>query len=380
MLATKRSRSRSLLAAALAVTGFGATAAADEVQRWGINFPPPASTTAQEIYDIHMLTMGIATILLVIIFAVVIYSLIVHRKSRGYPADQRFHETWFGRWSWVFVPVMVLGVDLTIAGAAQKTLERVWVVPQDQPLLDVKVIGHQWYWEFVYLDHDVKIESRYVPKEEAGIHYLREVDNRLVLPIHQRVRFLHTASDVLHAFWVPELAVKKDAIPGYVTETWVNLTREGVFRGQCAELCGTWHARMPIVVESVSQERFDAWIEDQKQIKLAALAEATAEREWDKDELMARGERLYNTMCAACHQADGSGMPPAFPAIRGSAVATGPIPRHMEVVLKGVPGTAMAAWNSLNDLEIASIITYQRNAWGNDTGDVVQPSDVNAAR
>lgn len=346
----------------------------------GNQLPPPASTTAQEIYDIHMLTMGIATILLVIIFAVVIYSLIVHRKSRGYPADQRFHETWFGRWSWVFVPVMVLGVDLTIAGAAQKTLERVWVVPQDQPLLDVKVIGHQWYWEFVYLDHDVKIESRYVPKEEAGIHYLREVDNRLVLPTHQRVRFLHTASDVLHAFWVPELAVKKDAIPGYVTETWVNLTREGVFRGQCAELCGTWHARMPIVVESVSQERFDAWIEEQKQVKLAALAEATAEREWDKDELMARGERLYNTMCAACHQADGSGMPPAFPAIRGSAVATGPIPRHMEVVLKGVPGTAMAAWNSLNDLEIASIITYQRNAWGNDTGDVVQPSDVNAAR
>lgn len=380
MSATKRSLPKYLLALGAAIAGLGGTAAAEEVQRWGVNFPPPVSTTAQEIYDIHMFTAGIGTVLLVLIFAVVIYSLIFHRKSRGYPADQHFHETWFGRWSWVFVPIMVLGVDLTIAGAAQKTLERVWVVPQDQPLVDVKVIGHQWYWEFVYLDHDVTIESRYTSPEEAGIHYLRDVDNRLVLPTHQRVRFLHTSSDVIHAFWVPELAVKKDAIPGYITETWVNIQQEGVFRGQCAELCGTWHARMPIVVESVSQEAFDDWIEEQKEIQVAALAEAAAERDWDKDELMARGESLYNSRCAACHQVDGSGMPPAFPAIKGSPVAKGPISEHIGIILNGVPGTAMAAWNSLNDLEIAAIVTYQRNAWDNDTGDVVQPADVNAER
>lgn len=380
MLATKRSLPKYLLALGAAIAGLGGTAAAEEVQRWGMNFPPPVSTTAQEIYDIHMFTAGIATVLLVLIFAVVAYSLIFHRKSRGYPADQHFHETWFGRWSWVFVPMMVLGIDLTIAGAAQKTLERVWLVPQDEPLVDVKVIGHQWYWEFVYLDHDVTIESRYTSQEEAGIHYLRDVDNRLVLPTHQRVRFLHTSADVIHAFWVPELAVKKDAIPGYITETWVNIQEEGVFRGQCAELCGTWHARMPIVVEAVSREEFDAWIEDRKETQLAALAEATAEREWEVDELMARGESLYNSRCAACHQVDGSGMPPAFPAIRGSAVATGPISEHIGIVLNGVPGTAMPPWNSLNDLEIAAIVTYQRNAWGNDTGDVIQPADVNAER
>jgi cytochrome c oxidase subunit 2 len=213
----------------------------------GVNFPEPAATTAQEIYDIHMLTMQIATVLLVIVFAVIIYSLIYHRKDKGYSADQTFHESWFGNWSWVIVPALVLGVDLTIAGSAQKTLERVWEPPKDEKLMDVKVIGHQWWWEYEYLDHDLTVESRYVPKEQSGDLYLREVDNRLVLPTGTKIRFLHTSADVLHAFWVPELAVKKDAIPGYITETWVELTREGLFRGQCAELCGTWHSRMPIV-------------------------------------------------------------------------------------------------------------------------------------
>ncbi len=243
-----------------------------------LNFPEPAAGVAQEIYDIHMLTTTIATVLLVIIFSVVGYSLYYHRKSRGYQADQKFHETWFGRWSWVVVPVLVLGVDLTIASSAQKTLEKVWEVPKEEDLLDVKVIGHQWWWEYEYLDHSVeidgqpkpvKVESRYVPEDQSGDRYLREVDNPLVLPVGRKVRFLHTSADVLHAFWVPELAVKKDAIPGYVTETWVDLNREGRFSGQCAELCGTWHSRMPIEVDVVSPEKFATWMEDQKQVMLA---------------------------------------------------------------------------------------------------------------
>jgi len=357
-----------------------------------LNFPEPAAGVAQEIYDIHMLTSTIAAILLVIIFAVVGYSLFYHRKSRGYEADQNFHETWFGHWAWVIVPVLVLGVDLTIASSAQKTLEKVWEVPKGEDLIDVKVIGHQWWWEFQYLDHSVEVdgkpkavtvESRYVPEDQVtpdSAGYLRAVDNPLVLPVGKKVRFLHTSVDVLHAFWVPELAVKKDAIPGYVTETWVDLSREGRFSGQCAELCGTWHSRMPIEVEVVSEDKYNTWVEAQKGLMVASAAEASVDKDWTMDELMEKGMAEYNTKCASCHQITGQGLPPAFPALKGSALAIGDIQAHLNIVLNGKPGTAMVAWNTLNDLELASIITYERNAWGNDTGDLVQPRDIKAAR
>jgi cytochrome c oxidase subunit 2 len=363
----------------------GATAAllltmSDAMAEYGINFPEPAADIAKQIFDIHMLTMSIATTLLIIVFAIVIYSLYFHRKSRGYEADQNFHNSWFGNWSWVIVPLMVLGVDLTIAGKADAVLKKVWEVPKEENIMDVKVTGHQWWWEFEYLDHGIKVESRYAPAEQSGDLYLREVDNHLVLPTGVKIRFLHTSADVLHAFWVPELAVKKDAIPGYVTETWTQLNREGVFRGQCAELCGTWHSRMPIVVESISQEKFAAWVEDKKSIKLAAAAEAGSDKTWSLDELMTKGKTLFDTKCAACHQVTGMGLPPAFPALNGSKIATGPIEGHLNIVLNGKQGTAMQPWNSLNDLEIAAIVTYERNAWDNKTGDVVQPADVKQAR
>ena len=374
MAAPKIRQSTLSIAAAFATWSGGAQA------EMGLNFPEPAATTAQEIYDIHMLTTTISTILLVIVFAVIIYSLVYHRKDKGYEADQNFHKTWFGNWSWIIVPALVLGIDLTIASSAQKTLEKVWEVPKGEDLMDVKVVGHQWWWEFEYLDHDITVESRYVPQEESGDLYLREVDNRLVLPTGKKIRFLHTSADVLHAFWVPELAVKKDAIPGYVTETWVELTREGVFRGQCAEMCGTWHSRMPIVVEAVPQDKFDAWVKGQQDLKLAALAEMESGKTWSKEELMEKGKGLYNSKCGACHQINGEGLPPAFPAIKGSAIAVGPLADHMNIVLNGKTGTAMQPWNSLNDLELAAIVTYERNAWGNDTGDVIQPADVKAAR
>lgn len=376
-------------AAALAATALTTVWTAPAFAEMRFNFPEPAAGVAQEIYDIHMLTTTIATVLLVIIFAVVGYSLYYHRKSRGYQADQHFHQTWFGHWSWVIVPVLVLGVDLTIASSAQRTLEKVWEVPKEADLLDVKVIGHQWWWEFQYLDHSVdvggepkvvKVESRYVPEDKSGDRYLREVDYPLVLPVGKKVRFLHTSADVNHAFWVPELAVKKDAIPGYVTETWVDLNREGRFSGQCAELCGTWHSRMPIEVDVVSPEKFDAWVDEQKQTMLAAAAEASMDKDWSMDELMEKGQSTYNTKCGACHQITGKGLPPAFPPLAGSAIATGPIQGHLDIVLNGKPGTAMVAWNTLTDLELASIITYERNAWGNDTGDLVQPRDIKAAR
>jgi cytochrome c oxidase subunit 2 len=209
---------------------------------------------------------------------------------------------------------------------------------------------------------------------------LREVDNHLVLPVGKKVRFLHTSADVNHAFWVPALAVKKDAIPGYVTETWVDLDREGTFRGQCAELCGTWHSRMPIVVDVVSQEKFAGWMDEKKKTMLAAAAEASSDKTWTKDELMEKGKTAFNTKCAACHQVNGKGLPPTFPPLAGSKVATGPIDEHLSTVLNGRKGTAMVSWAALSDLELASIVTYERNAWGNDTGDVVQPKEIKDAR
>jgi len=377
---------------ALSVFSFLAGGAGTAGAEMALNFPEPAAGVAQEIYDIHMLTSAIATVLLVIIFAFVGYSLYYHRKSRGYEADQKFHETWFGQWSWIIVPVLVLGIDLTIAGSAQKTLEKVWEVPKDVELMDVKIVGHQWWWEYEYLDHSVeidgkpksvRIESRYLPEDQAGedtAGYLRAVDNPLVLPVGKKGRFLHTSADVLHAFWVPELAVKKDAIPGYVTETWVDLNREGRFSGQCAELCGTWHSRMPIEVEVVAEEKFNSWMEEQKQTMLAAVAEAAMDKDWAMEELMEKGRASYNTKCAACHQITGKGLPPAFPALKDSPIAKGPIEKHLDIVLNGKEGTAMVAWNTLTDLDLAAIITYERNAWGNDMDDLVQPRDVKAAR
>ena len=372
------SRSDAVVKISSVLIGFiGCTTASAE---YGINFPEPAAAVAQEIYDIHMLTMRISTALLIIVFAFVFYSLYFHRKSRGFQADQEFHNTWFGNWAWVIVPTLVLGVDLTIANNANIVLKKVWEVPKGEDLMDVKVTGHQWWWEFDYLDHGIKVESRYTPKEKSGDLYLREVDNRLVLPTNRKIRFLHTSVDVNHAFWVPELGFKKDAIPGYVTETWAELDREGVFRGQCAELCGTWHSRMPIVVESVSPEKFAGWVKQQQELKVAMAAEASVDKTWTKDELMEKGRDAYNTKCAACHQITGLGLPPAFPPMKGSPIATGPVKEHIAVVMKGREGTAMQAWESLNNLEIAAIITYERNAWDNNTGDVVQPIDIKHAR
>ena len=180
---------------------------------------------------------------------------------------------------------------------------------------------------------------------------------------------------------MPALGFKKDAIPGYITETWAEIDSEGVYRGQCAELCGTWHAKMPIVVEAVSEEQFATWLADAKAAQAAAAAEAAADKTWSMADLMEKGKGLYNTKCASCHQINGEGPAPAFPALKGSAMALGPVGPHIDIVLNGKPGSAMPPWKGLlNDLEIAAIVTYERNAWGNDTGDLVEPADIAAAR
>jgi len=344
------------------------------------NLPEPASTITREIYDLHMLTAWVATIIMIIVTGIILYALINFRKSKGYKPDMEFNNTWFGRWSWALVPAIVLGIDFSIAGSATKTLQN--IESHDPADVTVKVTGSQWKWTYDYMDDDVKIVSnlnKNVPVDDDL--YLRDVDNRLVLPTNKRIRFLHTATDVLHAWWVPAIAYKKDSIPGYINETWTVIDKEGVYRGQCAENCGTGHAFMPIVVEAVSPEKYDEWMSGQKVAMVAAAAEASADKTWELSELMERGEKIYNTSCGACHMPTGAGIPGVFPALKGSPVATGDVAKHIGIVLKGVSGTAMAAWGGqMNDLELASVITYERNAWGNDTGDAVQPADVKAAR
>jgi cytochrome c oxidase subunit 2 len=371
------SRSKTFLAglATLVLLTLASTASAE----YGFNLPEPVSPLTKEIFDLHMLTTRIATWIMVIVIAIVVYAVIRFRKSKGYQADQNFHKGAFGTWSWILVPVIVLGIDLSIAGSAKHALNQ--VEDYSDADMTVKVTGSQWKWTYEYMDHDVKIISTLLPKEQAGAKYLREVDNPLVLPTNKRIRFLHTSSDVLHAWWVPSIVYKKDSIPGYIQETWTIIEKEGRYEGQCEEICGTGHAFMPIVVNAVSQDKFDSWMAEKKAAMAAAAAEASSDKVWSKDELMAKGEQIYNTNCAACHQPTGEGVPGVFPALKGGVIATGPIEKHFNRVLNGKPGTAMAAWrDQLNDLDLAAVITYERNAWGNNKGDAVQPADVKAAR
>lgn len=346
---------------------------------YGLNLPEPQSPVTREIYDLHMLTAGVATVIMIIVTAVIVYTLWKFRRSTGYEADQNFNSSWFGTFGWILVPVVVLGIDLSIAGSASKTFDL--VEDQSEPDMTLKVVGSQWKWTYEYLDDDIKVVSNLKQLEPDNPLYLREVDNPVVLPVGKRIRFLHTATDVLHAWWVPAIAYKKDSIPGYINETWAIIEKEGTYRGQCAENCGTGHGYMPIVVNAVSEDAFRQWVAEQQAAKAAAAAEASADKTWTLDELMARGEETYNKVCAACHQVNGQGLPPAFPGLVGSAIVTGDIAAHLDIVLNGKAGTAMQAFGpQLNDLELAAVLTYERNAWGNDTGDLVQPGDIAAAR
>lgn len=366
-------KSIKLLAASLLLTPF------QVIAEFKYNLPEPAATITSEIYDLHMLTTYVAIIIMILVTAIIGYSLYTHRKSQGYEADQKFHEGWFGTWSWILVPVIVLGIDFSIAKDAIGTLNKVESYPEAD--ITIKVTGSQWKWTYEYLDEGIKFTSNLKKLPSDHEFYLRDVDKPVVLPIGKTIRFLHTASDVLHAWWVPSIVYKKDSIPGYINETWTHLTKEGTYRGQCAEMCGTGHAFMPIVVNVVSADEYTSWMVAQQEVTAQAAAEASSDKTWSKDELYARGETIYNTSCLACHQANGEGIAGVFPALKGSKMVTEDKAAHIDIVLNGKAGTAMAPWGpQLNDLELAAIITYERNAWGNDTGDAVQPKDIKQQR
>ena len=346
---------------------------------YGLNLQPPASPIAEEILGLHNMIMVICLIIFVIVFGFMFYSIFAHRKSRGHKAAT-FHESTTIEIVWTAIPFLIL-VGMAIPSTA--TLLKMEDTKSEADIV-IKITGYQWKWRYEYPDHDVSFFSslstprdQIENKAEKGKHYLLEVDNPVVIPVGKRVRFLLTANDVIHAWWVPQLGIKKDTIPGFINETWTVASKPGTYRGQCAELCGRDHAYMPIVVVAVSQEQFTQWVGAQKAQAQAAAADAG--KEWGKAELMAKGGKVY-AQCAACHGAGGAGVGP-FPALTGGKITTGPLADHIKIVLKGKPGTAMQAFGGqLNDADIAAVVTYERNALGNKTGEVVQPAQVKALR
>lgn len=346
---------------------------------WGLNLPTPVTPIGEEILSLHNLIMLICAVIFVGVFSVMFYSLYAHRKSKGHEAAQFSHST-KAEIVWSVIPALIL-----VGMAIPSTATLVHMEDTTEADLTVKITGFQWKWRYDFVDSGVHFYSNLATERaqilnevEKGPHYLLEVDNELVLPVGKKIRFLVTANDVIHSWWVPQLAVKKDAIPGYVNEIWTRIDEPGTYRGQCAELCGKDHGFMPIVVKAVPEQEFDSWIAT----KLAAQegSEHDRARLWSKAELMAKGKQVYDG-CAACHGSDGRGVPNVFPPIAGSEVVNGPLTEHLNVVLNGRVGTTMQAFrDQLDDVDIAAVVTYQRNAFGNDTGDLVQPADISDLR
>ena len=347
---------------------------------YAYNLQVPASTLAENVFQLHNFIMLVCLGIFVIVFGAMFYSLLKHRKSVGHKAAN-FHENTTVEVVWTVIPFLVL---MGMAYPAAKVV--IDMKDTSNPDMTIKVTGYQWKWGYDYLNDDVSIYSTLsTPREQIvgaaakGEHYLLEVDEPMVVPVGKRVRLLITANDVLHAWWVPALGAKQDAIPGFIRDVWFKADKIGTYRGQCVELCGKDHGFMPIVVEVVSEADYRAWVAKKK--GGAEVAAADNAKVFDVAELMVRGEKVYQANCAACHQANGMGLPGAFPAINGSKVATGPVENHVKIVLNGVPGTAMAAFgNQLSDADIAAVVTYQRNAWDNKVGDVVQPAAIASAR
>jgi cytochrome c oxidase subunit 2 len=347
------------------------------------NLPSPVTRVASEIYNLHLIMMGIILVIFIGVFGVMFYSIYAHRRSVGHKAEH-FHENTTIEIIWTVIPLVIL---IAMAWPATKTLLE--IKDTTTPDITIKATGYQWKWGYDYLRGEGEgisfLSNLATPQDQIsggapkGDNYLREVDNPLVVPVGRKIRILATANDVIHAWMVPEFGVKQDAIPGFVRDTWFRAEKEGVFRGQCAELCGKDHGFMPIVVDVVSAEKYAAWVGEQRR-KMAAVAE-DPNKKWSLAELKARGEKIYATNCVACHQANGQGVKGAFPALDGSKIVNGPRGRHIEIVLNGKQGTAMAPFGKqLSDTEIAAVITYERNTWSNRSGDVIQPNDIATAR
>lgn len=361
------------------------------------NFPDPVTPMALDTLHVHNKFMLITAVIFVVVLAIMIYSIVKHRHDKGYQAVVDKAPSTSMEIFWTLIPfVILLLIDFVIMGIPAYHSVVMMEDTRDQSTMVIKITGSQWRWQYEYLDGDAKgikfvsnlatSDSQMHNKEDKGENYLLEVDNPLVLPVGEKVRILMTASDVLHNWWVPQFGSSRVAVPGFIRETWVQVEKAGVYRGQCKELCGKGHGYMPVVVNAVSKEEFAAWA-GKKQDEQKAAGDV---KELSKEELLAQGKVVYEKNCAVCHQVSGAGLPPAFPALTGSKIATGPIfgadgkyqkDSHLDRVLNGKG--VMPPWKAtLNDTEIAAVITYERNALGNTASvdALVQPPQVKAAR
>jgi len=393
--------------AALVASGAALGATYDAGKVW--NMPVGVTQLSREVYDLHMLIFWVCVGIAVVVFGAMFYSVFAHRRSR-HPKPADFHESTSIEIMWTIVPFAIL---ILMAIPAAGTLIKMDDTRGAQ--LSIKVTAYQWKWNYEYLDKGVSFfstlhaDSNHARQLHSGIdpntipNYLLEVDNHLVIPAGVKVRFLITANDVIHAWWVPDLAVKKDAIPGYVNEMWAVAEEPGIYRGVCAELCGRDHGFMPIVVEVVEQKVFEQWLADSKAGKVTAIghgpppmelasaapaapAAPAAQPAAPAAEVAAApaaaapaadGEKVYNTQCAACHQPTGVGMPPNFPPLKGSAVVNGPAAAHILHALKGK--NLMPPFAHLSDADLAAALTYERTSWGN-KGGAVTAAQVAAQR
>jgi cytochrome c oxidase subunit 2 len=348
-----------------------------------LNLTEGVTPTSKMVYGLHMQILYIVTAIGLLVFSVMCWSIYHHRKSKGAVAEQ-FHHSTAAEIAWTAIPILIL---VLMAIPATKAL--IFMEQTGDAEMTLKVTGYQWKWKYDYLDEDISFfsalaqDSNDARQRGSGIdpntveNYLLDVDNKVVLPIKTKIRILTTAADVIHDWWVPALGWKRDAIPGFINDNWTYIEEPGVYRGNCAELCGKDHGFMPIVVNAVSKEEYVAWVDEQKAEQSAAAA--GADREWTKEELLEKGKAVYATNCVACHMAEGQGLEGLFPALKGSAIVNGPA---SEIIMQVLNGKNMmpAFKDQLSDVDIAAAITHERNSWGNTAADTVQPSDIKAAR
>ena len=345
---------------------------------FALNMTRGVTDISNEVFELHMLIFWICVAIGVVVFGVMFYSMYAHTKKKN-PVAASFHENHKVEIAWTIIPFLIL---IAMAIPASKTLVKIY--DDEAGDLNIQVTGYQWKWQYNYLEDDVSFFSNLstdmdeinnlVPK---GENYLQEVDEMVVIPVGKKVRFLITANDVIHSWWMPAFAIKQDAIPGFVNTAWTKVDKPGIYRGKCTELCGKNHGFMPIVVKVVEQNEYDEWVSGKKEAAMK-MAELTT-KDWTAEELVARGESVYAVNCVACHQTNGQGIPGIFPALAGSDVVLNNKERNIEILMEGVQGAAMNSFSYLSEVELAAVITYTRQSWGNENngdGEIVVPKDI----
>jgi cytochrome c oxidase subunit 2 len=345
---------------------------------FALNMTRGVTDISNEVFELHMLIFWICVAIGVVVFGVMFYSMYAHTKKKN-PVAASFHENHKVEIAWTIIPFLIL---IAMAIPASKTLVKIY--DDEAGDLNIQVTGYQWKWQYNYLEDDVSFFSNLstdmdeinnlVPK---GENYLQEVDEMVVIPVGKKVRFLITANDVIHSWWMPAFAIKQDAIPGFVNTAWTKVDKPGIYRGKCTELCGKNHGFMPIVVKVVEQSEYDEWVSAKRQAAMK-MAELTT-KDWTAEELVARGESVYAVNCVACHQTNGQGIPGIFPALAGSDIVLNDKERNIEILMEGVQGAAMNSFSYLSEVELAAVITYTRQSWGNENngdGEIVIPKDI----